>query len=101
MFSGVAAGSDPHLLFRVINSKVIDPLIVLMAVPFALGGVMWRLFPHSAPIQCPGTDGYFEVHLSLTRPTASWCGSFPINAGAGDCRWSEARRRASLDCARS
>jgi multidrug efflux pump subunit AcrB len=32
-------------LFLVINFQSwIDPLIVLMAVPFALGGVMWMLY---------------------------------------------------------
>ena len=35
----------------------IDPLIVLMAVPFALGGVMWMLFLTQTHISVPALMG--------------------------------------------
>ena len=45
-------------LFLVINFQSwIDPLIVLMAVPFALGGVMWMLFLTQTPLSVPALMG--------------------------------------------
>ena len=45
LFSGMALAVVLVYLFLVINFQSwLDPLIVLMAVPFALGGVMWMLF---------------------------------------------------------
>jgi multidrug efflux pump subunit AcrB len=35
----------------------IDPLIVLMAVPFALGGVLWMLFLSRTPMSVPALMG--------------------------------------------
>src|ERR1700678_1100105 len=35
----------------------IDPLIVLMAVPFALGGVLWMLFLSQTPMSVPALMG--------------------------------------------
>ena len=35
----------------------LDPLIVLMAVPFALGGVMWMLFLTQTHISVPALMG--------------------------------------------
>jgi multidrug efflux pump subunit AcrB len=45
-------------LLLVINFQSwIDPLIVLMAVPFALGGVMWMLFVSQTHISVPALMG--------------------------------------------
>jgi multidrug efflux pump subunit AcrB len=45
-------------LLLVINFQSwIDPLIVLMAVPFALGGVMWMLFLSQTHISVPALMG--------------------------------------------
>jgi multidrug efflux pump subunit AcrB len=45
LFSGMALAVVLVYLFLVINFQSwLDPLIVLMAVPFALGGVMWMLY---------------------------------------------------------
>ena len=45
LFTGIALAMVLVYLFLVMNFQSwIDPLIVLMAVPFALGGVMWMLF---------------------------------------------------------
>src|ERR1700685_3714772 len=45
LFSGMALAVVLVYLFLVINFQSwVDPLIVLMAVPFALVGVMWILF---------------------------------------------------------
>jgi multidrug efflux pump subunit AcrB len=35
----------------------VDPLIVLMAVPFALGGVLWMLFLSQTPMSVPALMG--------------------------------------------
>jgi multidrug efflux pump subunit AcrB len=35
----------------------IDPLVVLMAVPFALGGVLWMLFLSQTPMSVPALMG--------------------------------------------
>ena len=45
-------------LFLVMNFQSwIDPLIVLMAVPFALGGVLWMLFLTQTPLSVPALMG--------------------------------------------
>jgi multidrug efflux pump subunit AcrB len=45
-------------LFLVMNFQSwIDPLIVLMAVPFALGGVLWMLFLSQTPMSVPALMG--------------------------------------------
>ena len=63
LFSGMALAVVLVFLFLVINFQSwIDPLIVLMAVPFALGGVMWMLFLIADPYQRAGTDGHVDVH---------------------------------------
>ena len=52
LFTGIALAIVLVYLFLVINFQSwIDPLIVLMAVPFALAGVMWMLFLTQTP--CP------------------------------------------------
>jgi multidrug efflux pump subunit AcrB len=58
LFSGMALAVVLVFLLLVINFQSwIDPLIVLMAVPFALGGVMWMLFVTQTPISVPALMG--------------------------------------------
>jgi len=58
LFSGIALAVVLVYLFLVINFQSwIDPLIVLMAVPFALGGVMWTLFLTQTHLSVPALMG--------------------------------------------
>jgi multidrug efflux pump subunit AcrB len=58
LFSGMALAVVLVYLFLVINFQSwIDPLIVLMAVPFALGGVMWMLFLTQTHLSVPALMG--------------------------------------------
>ena len=58
LFSGMALAVVLVYLFLVINFQSwIDPLIVLMAVPFALGGVMWMLFLTRTHLSIPALMG--------------------------------------------
>jgi multidrug efflux pump subunit AcrB len=58
LFSGMALAVVLVFLLLVINFQSwIDPLIVLMAVPFALGGVMWMLFLSQTHISVPALMG--------------------------------------------
>jgi len=58
LFSGMALAVVLVFLLLVINFQSwIDPLIVLMAVPFALGGVMWMLFVSQTHISVPALMG--------------------------------------------
>lgn len=58
LFSGIALAVILIYLFLVINFQSwIDPLIVLMAVPFALGGVMWMLFLTQTHLSVPALMG--------------------------------------------
>lgn len=58
LFSGIALAVILIYLFLVINFQSwIDPLIVLMAVPFALGGVMWMLFLTETHLSVPALMG--------------------------------------------
>jgi multidrug efflux pump subunit AcrB len=58
LFSGMALAVLLVYLFLVINFQSwLDPLIVLMAVPFALGGVMWMLFLSQTHISVPALMG--------------------------------------------
>ena len=63
LFSGMALAVVLVYLFLVINFQSwIDPLIVLLAVPFALGGVMWMLYLTQTPHERAGADGHADVH---------------------------------------
>jgi multidrug efflux pump subunit AcrB len=58
LFSGMALAVILVYLFLVINFQSwIDPLIVLMAVPFALSGVMWILYLTGTHLSVPALMG--------------------------------------------
>jgi multidrug efflux pump subunit AcrB len=58
LFSGMALAVVLVFLLLVINFQSwVDPLIVLMAVPFALGGVIWMLFLSQTHISVPALMG--------------------------------------------
>jgi multidrug efflux pump subunit AcrB len=58
LFGGMALAVVLVYLFLVVNFQSwIDPLIVLMAVPFALGGVMWMLFLTQTHLSVPALMG--------------------------------------------
>ena len=58
LFSGIALAIVLVYLFLVINFQSwIDPLIVLMAVPFALSGVLWMLFLTQTHLSVPALMG--------------------------------------------
>jgi multidrug efflux pump subunit AcrB len=58
LFTGIALAVVLVYLFLVINFQSwIDPLIVLMAVPFALSGVMWILFLTQTHLSVPALMG--------------------------------------------
>jgi multidrug efflux pump subunit AcrB len=63
LFTGIALAIVLVYLFLVMNFQSwIDPLIVLMAVPFALGGVLWMLFLSQTPMSVPCAHGDPDVH---------------------------------------
>ena len=58
LFSGIALAIVLVYLFLVMNFQSwIDPLIVLLAVPFALSGVMWMLFLTQTHLSVPALMG--------------------------------------------
>src|SRR5580700_6426888 len=58
LFSGMAVAVLLVYLLLVINFQSwLDPLIVLMAVPFALGGVIWMLFLSQTHVSVPALMG--------------------------------------------
>jgi multidrug efflux pump subunit AcrB len=58
LFSGMALAVVLVYLFLVINFQSwLDPLIVLMAIPFALGGVMWMLYLTQTHLSVPALMG--------------------------------------------
>jgi multidrug efflux pump subunit AcrB len=58
LFTGIALAIVLVYLFLVMNFQSwIDPLIVLTAVPFALGGVLWMLFLSQTPMSVPALMG--------------------------------------------
>jgi len=58
LFSGIALAVVLIYMFLVVNFQSwVDPLIVLMAVPFALGGVMWMLFLTQTHLSVPALMG--------------------------------------------
>src|SRR4029077_15107158 len=58
LLTGIALAVVLVYLFLVINFQSwIDPLIVLMAVPFTLGGVMWMLYLTQTHLSVPALMG--------------------------------------------
>jgi multidrug efflux pump subunit AcrB len=58
LFSGMALAVVLVYLFLVINFQSwVDPFIVLLAVPFALGGVMWMLYLTETHMSVPALMG--------------------------------------------
>jgi multidrug efflux pump subunit AcrB len=58
LFTGIGLAVVLVYLFLVMNFQSwLDPLIVLMAVPFALGGVLWMLFLTQTPMSVPALMG--------------------------------------------
>ena len=58
LFGGMALAVMLVYLFLVMNfQNWLDPLIVLMAVPFALGGVIWMLFLTQTHLSVPALMG--------------------------------------------
>ena len=58
LFSGMALAVVLVYLFLVINFQSwLDPLIVLLAVPFTLGGVMWMLYLSQTHLSVPALMG--------------------------------------------
>jgi multidrug efflux pump subunit AcrB len=58
LFTGIGLAIVLVYLFLVMNFQSwVDPLIVLMAVPFALGGVLWMLFLSETPMSVPALMG--------------------------------------------
>jgi multidrug efflux pump subunit AcrB len=58
LFTGIALAIVLVYLFLVMNFQSwTDPLIVLMAVPFALGGVLWMLYLSQTPLSVPALMG--------------------------------------------
>ena len=74
LFSGMGLAVILVYLFLVINFQSwIDPLIVLMAVPFALGGVLWILFLSQTPMSVPAVslpERFFRL-VSIVRSALS------------------------------
>jgi multidrug efflux pump subunit AcrB len=58
LFTGIALAIILVYLFLVMNFQSwVDPLIVLMAVPFALAGVLWMLYLSQTPLSVPALMG--------------------------------------------
>jgi multidrug efflux pump subunit AcrB len=58
LFTGIALAVVLVYLFLVMNFQSwIDPFIVLLAVPFALSGVLWMLFLTGTPLSVPALMG--------------------------------------------
>jgi multidrug efflux pump subunit AcrB len=58
LFTGIALAIVLVYLFLVMNFQSwLDPFIVLLAVPFALGGVLWMLFLSQTPMSVPALMG--------------------------------------------
>jgi multidrug efflux pump subunit AcrB len=58
LFTGIAFAIFLVYLFLVMNFQSwLDPLIVLLAVPFAIGGVLWMLFLSLTPLSVPALMG--------------------------------------------
>jgi multidrug efflux pump subunit AcrB len=88
LFSGIGLAVILVYLFLVINFQSwIDPLIVLMAVPFALGGVMWMLFLTRTHLSVPALMGTLMC-IGLTTANSILVVTFANQRmAAGDDAW--------------
>jgi multidrug efflux pump subunit AcrB len=76
LFAGIALAVVLVYLFLVINFQSwIDPLIVLMAVPFTLSGVMWMLFLTQTHLSVPALMGTL-MSIGLTTANSILVVSF-------------------------
>jgi multidrug efflux pump subunit AcrB len=76
LFTGIALAVVLVYLFLVINFQSwIDPLIVLMAVPFTLSGVMWMLFLTQTHLSVPALMGTL-MSIGLTTANSILVVSF-------------------------
>jgi multidrug efflux pump subunit AcrB len=83
LFTGIALAIVLVYLFLVMNFQSwIDPLIVLMAVPFALGGVLWMLFLSQTPMSVPALMGTLMC-IGLTTANSILVVSFANQRMAG------------------
>jgi multidrug efflux pump subunit AcrB len=86
LFTGIALAIILVYLFLVMNFQSwVDPLIVLMAVPFALGGVLWMLFLSRTPMSVPALMGTLMC-IGLTTANSILVVSFAnqrMDAGDG------------------
>jgi multidrug efflux pump subunit AcrB len=93
LFTGIGLAIILVYLFLVMNFQSwIDPLIVLMAVPFALAGVLWMLFLSQTPMSVPALMGTLMC-IGLTTANSILVVSFanqrmaagddPLRAAAG------------------
>jgi multidrug efflux pump subunit AcrB len=88
LFGGIGLAVILVYLFLVINFQSwIDPLIVLMAVPFALGGVMWMLFLTRTHLSVPALMGTLMC-IGLTTANSILVVTFANQRmAAGDDAW--------------
>ena len=85
LFSGMAMAVVLVYLFLVVNFQSwVDPLIVLAAVPFALGGTQWMLFLSGTPLSVPALMGTLMC-IGLTTANSILVVTFANQrAAAGD-----------------
>jgi len=88
LFSGMAFAVVLVYLFLVINFQSwIDPLIVLLAVPFALGGVIWMLYLTQTHLSVPALMGTLMC-IGLTTANSILVVTFANQRmDAGDDAW--------------
>ncbi|MET1027339.1 MAG: efflux RND transporter permease subunit [Dongiaceae bacterium] len=88
LFTGMALAVVLVYLFLVINFQSwIDPLIVLMAVPFALSGVMWMLYLTQTHLSVPALMGTLMC-IGLTTANSILVVTFANQRmAAGDDAW--------------
>jgi multidrug efflux pump subunit AcrB len=88
LFGGMALAVVLVYLFLSINFQSwLDPLIVLAAVPFALGGVMWMLFLTGTPLSVPALMGTLMC-IGLTTANSILVVTFANQRmEAGDSPW--------------
>jgi multidrug efflux pump subunit AcrB len=88
IFSGMALAVVLVYLFLVINFQSwVDPFIVLLAVPFALSGVMWMLFLTQTHLSVPALMGTIMC-IGLTTANSILVVTFANQRmDAGDDAW--------------